>query len=135
MREKMAIDFLGAILRLGKKYDIDYLCEQSLKRLRLEFPTTLEKWHACFEEGTYLKKYTHIKRGDATNLESTVLGLCHELSICSCLPSAYLLFVAHSTLASSPLPPLLMLADIICNFRKISLGVLLTMEERWIVKL
>ena len=110
MRERMSIDFLVSILRLGKKYDIDYLNKEGLKRLRLEFPTTLGKWHACYGG------YSQIKSGDVSNLEETVIGLGHELSIPSCLPSAYLLFVTQSTIASSLPPCLLMLLVLLGSY-------------------
>jgi hypothetical protein len=98
MRVTMSVDFLGAILRLGKKYDIGYLCKAGLKQLRLEFPPTLEKWHACSG------KDTRINRGvGTTSVVITVIGLCHELSIPRCLPVAYFRFVTSYTLVSSPL--------------------------------
>ena len=101
MRTSISVDFLGAILRLGKKYDITYLCEEGLKRLRLEFPATLEKWRACSGE--------NIHAVGATSVARSVIGLCHELSIPRCLPGAYFLFVASRTLVSSPLQCLLVI--------------------------
>jgi hypothetical protein len=91
----MSVDFLGAILRLGKKYDIEYLCEEGLKLLRLEFPTTLEKWHAC--SGNDIR--IHCGLG-TTSVAMTVIGLSHELSIPRCLPVAYFRFVTSNTLVS-----------------------------------
>jgi len=88
----MPIDLLAAILRLGKKYDIGYLCDEGLKRLRLEFPNTLEQWN------TSSQHYSHL--GDDVKPHN-ILQLCHELSISSCLPTAYLLFATGHTLASS----------------------------------
>lgn len=98
MRATTSIDFLGAILRLGKKYDIGYLCEEGLKLLRLEFPTTLEKWHARSRQDT------RINHGvGTTSVAIAVIGLCHELSIPGCLPVAYFRLVTSYTLVSSPL--------------------------------
>ena len=110
MRAKMSVEFLGAILRLGKKYDIEYLCEEGLERLRFEFPTTLEKWHACFG------KYTLIKPCAAI----TILGLCDELSIPRCLPVAYFLTATNHSLVISLLHRLLLLINIIFTTRNIS---------------
>lgn len=92
MRKQMPIDLLAAILRLGKKYEIDYLRDEGLKRLRLDFPKTLEQWN------TSSQAYFHIfDDGEDYN----IVQLCDELSISSCLPSAYMLFVTGCTLASS----------------------------------
>ncbi|KAH9479728.1 hypothetical protein JR316_0008323 [Psilocybe cubensis] len=44
LRDQMDIEYISAILRLGKKYDIEYLKEEGLRRLQSEFPLTLEDW-------------------------------------------------------------------------------------------
>jgi hypothetical protein len=88
----MPIDLLVAILRLGKKYEIDYLRDEGLKRLRLDFPNTLEQWNTSSQE------YSHI---DPDMQGHDILQLCCELSISSCLPTAYLVFIKGYQLASS----------------------------------
>jgi len=93
MRKVMPFDLLAAILRLGKKYEIDYLCEEGLKRLRHEFPDTLEKW----VQNTSRKNNSPIE----PDKEKDVIHLCNELSIPSCLPVAYVVFVTRRKLASS----------------------------------
>ncbi|KIM44193.1 hypothetical protein M413DRAFT_376605 [Hebeloma cylindrosporum] len=69
MRDLMPIDFLSAILRLGKKYEIDYICNEGLSRLRFDFPNTLEKWDVPFDE--------HCKT-DYDGREHNLLQLCYE---------------------------------------------------------
>ena len=123
MREKMSVDFLGAILRLGKKYDIEYLCEEGLKRLRLEFPTTLEKWHTCYWEYTAIDPCVGSRK-----VAIAILGLCHELSIPRCLPVAYFLVVTSFTQVSSPLCRLRLLINIIVTTRNISWDIPLTVK-------
>jgi hypothetical protein len=123
MREKMSVDFLGAILRLGKKYDIGYLCEEGLRRLRLEFPTTLEQWYICYRECIHIESYSKVAM--------TILGLCYELSIHRCLPVAYFLAATSYTLVSSPLHCLLLLINIIVTTRNVSWEVLWMVEEFW----
>ena len=91
MRKSMPIDLLAAILRLGKKYEIDYLCDEGLKRLRLDLPNTLEQWNTSYET------YSHI----CVVEDQKILQLCYELSISSCLPTAYLVFVTNYKLVSS----------------------------------
>lgn len=44
MREPMTYSQLAAILRLGKKYEMDYIWNEGLRRLRTDFPTTLDDW-------------------------------------------------------------------------------------------
>jgi len=87
----MSFDFLAAILRLGKKYQIDYLCDEGLKRLRRDFPKTLDQWNAS---PAYSNLSDDVKDHD-------ILQLCHEISMSSCLPTAYMIFVTERTLASS----------------------------------
>jgi len=106
MRATMSVDFLSAILRLGKKYDIGYLCEEGLKLLRLEFPTTLEIWHACSGGDTRINPGV-----GTTSVVMTVIGLSHELSIPRCLPVAYFRFVTSNTLVSSSLRRLLLVIN------------------------
>ena len=93
MRKIMPFDLLAAILRLGKKYEIDYLCEEGLKRLRRNFPNALEKW----VQNTSRKNQFRIE----SDKEKDIIRLCYELSISSCLPLAYMVFVTKHKLASS----------------------------------
>ena len=94
MRELMPANFLAAILRLGKKCEIDYLYDEGLKRLglRLDFPNTLEQWNNSSEGFSHI-----VENGEYHD----ILLLCYEFSILSCLPTAYLLFVTTYPLASS----------------------------------
>ena len=50
MQDLMPIDFLTTIICLGKKYEINYLCNEGLKRLWLDFPNTLEQWNMSSQE-------------------------------------------------------------------------------------
>ena len=77
MRKKMSIDHLAAILRLGKKYEIDHLCDEGLKRLRLEYPKTLEQWNTSYNAHSSVEVHDTID----------ILQLCYELSISTCLPT------------------------------------------------
>ena len=92
MRSLRPTDLLAAILRLGKKYEIDYLYDEGLERLRLEFPKTLEQWN------TSSQQYSHI---DDDGEVHKIIQLCYEFSIPSCLPCAYMVFVTQCELASS----------------------------------
>ena len=92
MRSLMLTDLLAAILPLGKKYEIDYLYDEGLERLRLEFPKTLEQWN------TSSQQYSHIEDGGEVH---KIIQLCYEFSILSCLPCAYVVFVTQCELASS----------------------------------
>ncbi|KIM44192.1 hypothetical protein M413DRAFT_376539 [Hebeloma cylindrosporum] len=89
MRKRMPMDLLTAILRFGKKYEIDHLCKEGLERLPFDFANTLQKWDMSFDEDP---------QTDYSLQVHNVLQLGCELSILSCLPTAYLMFVAHSNL-------------------------------------
>lgn len=86
----MDIEFLSAILRLGKKYEIDYLKEEGLRRLRSEFPLTLEGWDRRNERKNEGCKIININDAD---IVIEVINLAHELSVETVLPASYLLCV------------------------------------------
>ncbi|KDR67625.1 hypothetical protein GALMADRAFT_257854 [Galerina marginata CBS 339.88] len=80
MRKLTPFRRLAAILRLGKKYEIDYLRDEGLQRLRLKFPSSLDLWDESYYDCLYTVSET--LRYDAINL-------AHELSIQTILPALY----------------------------------------------
>ncbi|KDR67627.1 hypothetical protein GALMADRAFT_79593 [Galerina marginata CBS 339.88] len=88
MRELLPYHQLASILRFGKKYEIDYLRDEGLKRLRLEFPTTLELWDNSYNQCLHIM-------GSPT-IYYDVINLAHELSIQSSLPTMYVGLISTS---------------------------------------
>ncbi|KAK7025093.1 BTB domain-containing protein [Favolaschia claudopus] len=80
-----------ALIRLGRKYDFEYLYDSALARLRKEFPATLEEYDAC-------EKSTTIE--DDGWLTHDVISLARENEILSVLPAAYHFLLSFETLAS-----------------------------------
>ncbi|KAJ3528884.1 hypothetical protein NMY22_g9229 [Coprinellus aureogranulatus] len=80
---------LAAMIRIGKKYDIPYLRDDGLARLKWRFPATLQefdKTSGCRTTGTpsELRELFHI------------INLAHECSIHSILPALYLQAASYS---------------------------------------
>lgn len=89
VREELPFPALSAMIRLGRKYQIDHLRDEGLARLKLEFPSTLEDWDSMDGD-----KYTHISWPDLVS-GSTIaatIKLAHECNIQSILPALYLLY-------------------------------------------
>ncbi|PPR05802.1 hypothetical protein CVT26_010152 [Gymnopilus dilepis] len=83
-RKRLPISHISILLRLGKKYEIDYLVEEARKRLLADHPAKLSEW-----DGMLPRQYKEIEQGNVDPcIEVIVLG--HEQGLESILPSAYL---------------------------------------------
>ncbi|KAF8903484.1 hypothetical protein CPB84DRAFT_1677981 [Gymnopilus junonius] len=85
MRDLMLFPHLAAILRIGKKYQIDHLQAEGLKRLRDEFPKDLDSWDVSFDKQVQLHYV-------ADNCEN-IINLAHEVSVETVLPVVYLSYL------------------------------------------
>lgn len=74
---------LAAMLRLGKKYEIDYLRDEALTRLTSEFPRTLKEMQLLPPEYSYIK---HQK-----GILYDIINLARETAVYSILPVAFYL--------------------------------------------
>ncbi|CAA7258930.1 unnamed protein product [Cyclocybe aegerita] len=92
LRQKMHFSQLSAFLRLGKKYEIEYLQNEALKLLRLDFPATLDAYDKTFA-GDQVKYDFPRECGPFT----PVILLALDHSIPSVLLSAYLTYVSSVT--------------------------------------
>ncbi|CAA7258932.1 unnamed protein product [Cyclocybe aegerita] len=92
LRKQLAMSPLSAFLRLGKKYGIEFLQNEALKRLRRDFPTTLEAYDESFKGQDILLE----GEGNVAfkKMSQSVILLALETSISSVLPSAYLTYVS-----------------------------------------
>ena len=73
---------------MGKKYEIDYLRDEGLMRLKLEFPEKLDDFDKI------LKSFprTHIKCGNVDeqcDMELEVINLAQECGVKTILPALY----------------------------------------------
>lgn len=85
MREPMYFNHIAAILRLGKKYEVDHFRDEGLRRLRCDFPSTLNGW-----DGKYHHLEDECQIRDIRNFYPEIISLAHELGVETILPSAYL---------------------------------------------
>lgn len=86
MNQAVPFKVVAAFVRLGRKYDIDVVLDDGLRRLHQEFPATLESYDNLeldTETGWTLIKY-------ARGIEIDVVNLAHEQNLLSVLPLAFL---------------------------------------------
>ncbi|KAF8178637.1 hypothetical protein K438DRAFT_1938713 [Mycena galopus ATCC 62051] len=79
---------VGALIRLGRKYDFKTLLDSAVARITFENPTTLEEYDALFVNGVH--KPTRISRDDEDWFYFDLLAIARENSILSALPIACL---------------------------------------------
>lgn len=77
---------VAAFVRLGRKYDIDVVLKDGLRRLYYEYPTTLENYDAL-NPNDIQGGWTLIE--DALGIDINVIKLAHEHSLLSVLPGAF----------------------------------------------
>ncbi|KAF9526624.1 hypothetical protein CPB83DRAFT_816709 [Crepidotus variabilis] len=85
-KSDMTYDMAAAMLRLGKKYQIDYLYEEAKIAFRKDYPTSLDDWNPT------IAVIPNARRGDMINL-------AHEISLKTVLPSLYLDFISAYSLS------------------------------------
>ncbi|KAJ7350777.1 hypothetical protein DFH08DRAFT_695113 [Mycena albidolilacea] len=87
---------IGALVRLGRKYDFCDLLDSAVARLTFENPTTIEKLDALVING---KPYPHIPTRIVRYMGwmMDVITLARENNILSVLPCAYYRAVVHYT--------------------------------------
>ncbi|TEB27368.1 hypothetical protein FA13DRAFT_1736503 [Coprinellus micaceus] len=86
-KDKPNLSALAAMIRLGRKYEISYLRDEGLARLKREFPTTLEEYDRLPEE--YLS-FTYPETQCGLDPIVDIIKLAHECNIQSILPALYL---------------------------------------------
>lgn len=82
--EPLPLPIIAAFLRLGRKYDIQQLHSEALKRLTFEFPSTLEEYDCSIENYTFIDDSDI----DRSNLLLAVIHLARETDNLSVLPAA-----------------------------------------------
>ncbi|KAF8217101.1 hypothetical protein K438DRAFT_1953963 [Mycena galopus ATCC 62051] len=87
-QQTLPLQVVGAFVRLGRKYDFNYLLDSAVARLISEFPPTLEKFDA---ERTRVAVPTFADHLDAVTL-------IRQNNILSALPSAYFFAVMANSL-------------------------------------
>jgi hypothetical protein len=102
IRQAVPFSVIAAMVRMGKKYEIDYLRDEGLVRLKLEFPGKLDD----FDKTPRSFPRTHIKCGSAdeqASMELEGINLGHECGIQTILPALYfqvvLTMVSAATIA------------------------------------
>ncbi|KAJ3528883.1 hypothetical protein NMY22_g9226 [Coprinellus aureogranulatus] len=86
--EVISFEVISALIRFGKKYAVPTLMNEGLKRLKREFPTTLDAFDALDP-----RSYTHFEfeeGPDYIQASLLIIKLAHECNIQSILPAVYL---------------------------------------------
>ncbi|KAF8216745.1 hypothetical protein K438DRAFT_1747926 [Mycena galopus ATCC 62051] len=92
-QELLPFPAVGALIRLGRKYDFKDLFDSAVRRLTFEYPTTLEKFDAVAKVFKTIEMYP--------GLGFDIIALASENNILSVLPSAY--YCAASAFSSADL--------------------------------
>ncbi|KAJ7319061.1 hypothetical protein DFH08DRAFT_713983 [Mycena albidolilacea] len=88
--EKLSFPFIAAIVRVGRKYDFKNLLAAAVQRLRLENPTTFDKYEAMTRvEGSTISFTTQLMSSQP-GIILDILTLVRESNLFELLPSAYL---------------------------------------------
>ncbi|KDQ59527.1 hypothetical protein JAAARDRAFT_174906 [Jaapia argillacea MUCL 33604] len=82
-----------AFLRMGKKYSIDFLWEDGLRRLQSDFPPTLQ----CYEGA--ISDWITIEHQPGITYD--VISLCGEIGVLSCLPFALYVCASENNFQNS----------------------------------
>lgn len=78
----LPINVIAAFLRLGKKYEIELLHADALKRLHYEYPSTLEDLDQC-------NRYSMIDENYSTGTTIVIANLAREQGLLRILPLAF----------------------------------------------
>ncbi|KAJ7202842.1 hypothetical protein GGX14DRAFT_462599 [Mycena pura] len=89
--EPPTIEFIAAVLRLSKKYDIPHFRQDCVTRLKMEVPTTFERWEDWGAEPADKPYIKHHKDG----ILFLIVSLAREVGLHSVLPIAYYCIVAR----------------------------------------
>jgi hypothetical protein len=94
---------IGALIRLGRKYNIENLLDSAVSRLTFENPTTLKEYDALLPE---IEKYATTRIVQYPGIFFDIVSLARENDILSVLPAAYYRLVLNGLVRSLPWPPL-----------------------------
>lgn len=88
----MSFRKITAMLRLGKKYEIDYLADEALARLKHDYPRNLSLYKGLGDLNTQIE-YTQ-------TLAVDVLNLTFECSLSSIMPVVCFGYISQTPLVS-----------------------------------
>lgn len=86
---KLPAKVLGAMLRLGRKYDIAHLVKDALERLHHDYPKTLDDWDSLRLDNR------RIEYDDKNKWEVTeeIIRIAHEFGLSTIMPAAYAQYI------------------------------------------
>ncbi|KAF8216796.1 hypothetical protein K438DRAFT_1925829 [Mycena galopus ATCC 62051] len=90
-QERLPLPAVGALIRLGRKYEVKDLFASAVARLTAEYPTTLDRYDTV-QQAVFSGRITE------TYADIDVIALANETNLQSVLPSAYYHLVERSTL-------------------------------------
>ncbi|KAF7370369.1 BTB domain-containing protein [Mycena sanguinolenta] len=90
--KKLSLAVVGALIRLGRKYDFKDLFDWAVGRLTSRFPTTLDEFDAVKPDGLSIERYPGI--------HFDIAALASENGILTLLPSVYYWLVSTNSMAS-----------------------------------
>ncbi|KAF5340565.1 hypothetical protein D9611_007302 [Ephemerocybe angulata] len=102
----LSMEVVAAMIRMGRKYDIEHVKEGGLSRLKRVFPQQLADWDRNFDEGEGLYLHTITCGPDERILDLAIkaIELAHECDIKSILPACYLIVCRDHTFREEDTP-------------------------------
>ncbi|KAK7052254.1 BTB domain-containing protein [Favolaschia claudopus] len=97
--EIMTLDFIGAIVRIGRKYDVQNLLKPVVQRLAREHPTTFENYEATTQVHRHTISWTSNQVSHYEGLIFDIVTLARANNLLTLLPCAYLRVVLFCDLA------------------------------------
>ncbi|KAJ3528880.1 hypothetical protein NMY22_g9225 [Coprinellus aureogranulatus] len=88
---------VAAMMRLGKKYEIDHLREQALARLKREFPCTLAEYNELDTRDWTHFLFPYDETYDTGHkMKLSMVNLAHECNLNTILPALYFTFICSN---------------------------------------
>ncbi|KAK7025116.1 BTB domain-containing protein [Favolaschia claudopus] len=94
-KKVLPLPVIGALLRLGRKYDIKYLFDSAVARLTSEFPATLQELDIAMSSNRKVENIRGYATMTSCNLIFDIITLAHENQIFTVLPLAYYLAAVY----------------------------------------
>ncbi|CAA7266067.1 unnamed protein product [Cyclocybe aegerita] len=100
----ISFPIVAAMIRLGHKYQLDYLRDMAVNILKSEYPSTLELWDEGFDR---------ISR-TCDDSYADIVSLASEFSLNTIRPCVYLMYVTKTSLSAVMSDPLLSREEVAC---------------------
>ena len=100
-KEPLHFLVIAAMLRIGKKYEIQHLRDQALAVMKQELPANLDKFDEVYTDWTHLDFPLDDVYDTGAKQHATIVNLANECGVQTILPVAYSLLASTDLVSSS----------------------------------